>query len=63
MTKTITLKLTPLEAKALWALVGEGAGLLTDDVAAKAYIGNKASIAAANAVIEKVRVGFLEARQ
>ena len=55
MEKSVTLKLTAREAKALWCLAGEGAGLLTDDAAAKAYIGDKAAIAAAHAVLEKVR--------
>lgn len=44
----VVLILSPLEAKGLAALAGEGAaGLLEDADSAKAYIGNKKAVEAA----------------
>lgn len=52
----LALVLTKAEAKGLSALAGEGAaGLLTDAVAAKAYIGNKKAVEAAESALNALQ--------
>jgi hypothetical protein len=53
MARRITIELTPMQARGLFALAGEGAGgLLNDAVAAQAYIGNEAAIRAAEQALD-----------
>ena len=54
-TRKIILELTPSEARGLWALAGEGAeGILTDEGAARDFIGNHAQQEAARRGYEKL---------
>lgn len=55
----IRLELTEAEARALLSCAGEGfEGLATDDGAAKAYLGGKRGIDAAERAIEKLKNGL-----
>jgi hypothetical protein len=52
----ITLKLTRLQAKGLLACAGDGAeGLLTDETAAKAYVGGPKAQQAAEEALQLLR--------